>query len=185
MYIGSGLTNIVVVKPTFRVITYIELTVVAEDIEKADEKSDATNDNTFDTLEKNNVLIPLHLKNILSRLGYIGLRAFSTINDQNISEIELGVNEILAATGMTNKEKIDLFGRIYANKPKQFKLLPGDKTVFKVISEVSKKLVDSMPPINMDLAVDQSERSIQKPKQAIKPNKAVYRLTKGNGGVYM
>jgi hypothetical protein len=120
-------------------------------------------------------------------LGYLGLRAFSTINDQNISEIELGVNEILAedAAGMTNKEKIDLFSRIYANKPKQFKFLPGDKTVIKVISEVSKELVDSMPPINMDLAVDQTERSIQKPKQAIKPNKAVYRLTKGNGGVYM
>jgi hypothetical protein len=62
---------------------------------------------------------------------------------------------------------------MYANKPKKFKLPPGDKTVIKVISEVSKKLVESMPPINMD-------RSIQTPKQAIKPQKAVNRLTKGN-----
>ncbi|KZS02426.1 Uncharacterized protein APZ42_000541, partial [Daphnia magna] len=101
--------------------------------ENSSENSDATNGNTFMTLEKNNVLIPLHFKNILSRLGYFGLRAFSTINDQNISEIELGVTEILAeeAAGMTIKEKNDLFGRIYANKPKQFKLLPGDKTVIK------------------------------------------------------
>lgn len=154
--------------------------------ENSSENSDATNDNTFDTLEKNNVLIPLHLKNILSRLGYFGLRAFSTINDQNISEIELGVTEILAedAAGMTIKEKNDLFGRIYANKPKQFKLLPGDKTVIKVISEVSKKLVESMPPINMNHAVDQTERSIQTPKQAIKPQKAVDRLTKGNVDVH-
>jgi hypothetical protein len=137
--------------------------------------TDATNDNTFYTLEKNNVLIPLHIKNILSRLGYFGLRAFSTINDHNISEIELGVTEILAedAAEMTMKEKNDLFGRMYANKPKKFKLLPGDKTFIKVISEVSKKLVESMPPINMD-------RSIQTPKQAIKPQKAVNRLTKGN-----
>ncbi|KAK4024668.1 hypothetical protein OUZ56_010090 [Daphnia magna] len=67
---------------------------------------------------------------------------------------------------------------IYANKPKQFKLLPGDKTVIKVISEVSKELVESMPPINMDHAVDQTERSIQTPKQAIKAQKAVDRLTK-------
>ncbi|KZS16533.1 Uncharacterized protein APZ42_017716 [Daphnia magna] len=93
---------------------------------------------------------------------YFGLRAFSTINDQNISEMEL----------------------IYANKPKQFKLLPGDKTVIKVISEVSKELVESMPPINMDHAVDQTERSIQTPKQAIKPQKAVDRLTKGNVDVH-
>jgi hypothetical protein len=38
--------------------------------------------------------------------------------------------------------------------------------------EVSKKLVDIMPPINLDLAVQQTERITQKIKQAIKPNEA-------------
>jgi hypothetical protein len=143
--------------------------------ETSSENSDATNDNTFDTLEKNNVLIPLHIKNILCRLGYFGLRAFSTINDHNISEIELGVTEILAedASEMTMKEKMICLVECMQTGPKKFKLLPGDKTVIKMISEVSKKLVESMPPIKLD-------HSIQTPKQAIKPQKAVNRLTKGN-----
>jgi hypothetical protein len=63
-------------------------------------------------------------------LGYLGLRAFSTIND-NVSESELAVAEILAdnAAVMIDKEKVDLFGRIFAKIPKKYKFLPGDKTV--------------------------------------------------------
>ena len=109
----------------------------------------------------------------------MGLRAYSTIND-NVSEIELAVAEILTdnATVMTDKEKIDLFGRIFANNPKKFKFLPGDKTVIKVISKVSRKLVDSIPPI----ALDQCQRN---PKLAIKPQKAIERLRKGTFCVLM
>jgi hypothetical protein len=91
--------------------------------------TDATNDNTFYTLEKNNVLIPLHIKNILSRLGYFGLRAFSTINDHNISEIELGVTEILAedAAEMTMKEKNYFLVECMQTSPKNLSCYLGIK----------------------------------------------------------
>jgi hypothetical protein len=66
-----------------------------------------------------------------------------------------------------------LFGRNFANNPKKFKFLPGDKTVIKVISEVSRKLVDSMPPIALD------GTGVNVIPNSIKPQKAIERLRKG------
>ena len=39
-----------------------------------------------------------------------------------------------------------MFGKAFASKPDQFQFLPGNRTVIEVIYEISKNLVDAMPP---------------------------------------
>ena len=135
---------------------------------------DASNNQAFHDLEENSVVIPQHIKNILSQMGFFGLRAFSKLNHNDLKEIENGVRSILAnnAQSMTPQEKLDMFGIIFASKPDQFQFLAGDRAVNNVISEISKKLVDAMPPVAID-------GTVHNPQKGVMPKKASYRFKAG------
>ena len=135
---------------------------------------DKPNSRAFHDLEENHVEIPQHIKNILTQMGFIGLRAFSRLKPNDLKEIENGVRSILAgnAESMTPQEKLNVFGKAFASKPDQFQFLPGDKTVIEVISDISKKLVDAMPPVGID-------ETVQNPKKGVLPKKAIDRYKAG------
>ena len=92
---------------------------------------DKPNSRAFHDLEENHVEIPQHIKNILTQMGFIGLRAFSRLKPNDLKEIENGVRSILAgnAESMTPQEKLNVFGKAFASKPDQFQFLPGNRTV--------------------------------------------------------
>ena len=80
---------------------------------------DKPNSRAFHDLEENHVEIPQHIKNILTQMGFIGLRAFSRLKPNDLKEIENGVRSILAgnAESMTPQEKLIVFGKAFASKP--------------------------------------------------------------------
>ncbi len=125
-------------------------------------KSDLDNQ-TYELLEKNNVVVPKHLRNILTSLNYIGLHVLATLDSvEDMNEIETSVVSFLATdditAGKTEGELRDLFGDFYWKTPTKFKLLPGDKKMLRVIANVSKKIITSQPLVSQ---LDKKSRGVQ------------------------
>lgn len=120
-------------------------------------------DQTYELLEKNNVVVPKHLRTILTSLNYIGLHVLATLdNVEDMNEIETSVVSILAAddrtADKTEEELRNLFGDFYWKTPTKFKLLPGDKKMLRVIASVSQKIITSQPLISQ---LDKKGRGVQ------------------------
>ena len=109
--------------------------------------SEESSEYTWKILEENHVIVPIHLKNILCNLGYIGIRVLAKIDDSTIKEIEEFVSKVLGSAEMTKNmsltEKQEQFGKTFASKPEHFMLSPGDKAVLRVISEVCTQILES------------------------------------------
>ncbi len=128
-----------------------------------DQVKSADLDQTYELLEKNNVVVPKHLRNILTSLNYIGLHVLATLDSvEDMNEIETSVVSILAAddrtVGKTEGELRDLFGDFYWKTPTKFKLLPGDKKMLRVIASVSQKIITSQPLVSQ---LDKKGRGVQ------------------------
>jgi hypothetical protein len=109
----------------------------------------SSDDQTYALLERNNLVVPVHLRTILSSLNYVGLHVLSKITDKDYDEIITGVKEILAdpelLAGKTDDELKNTFGPLYFNRPKKFTLLPGDKKMLQEISVLCSKIVGQSP----------------------------------------
>ena len=106
-------------------------------------------DQTFDLLEKNNLVLPVHLRTILTSLNYSGLHVLSKLTENDFKEIEESVQTIISEKelleGKTPEELKQMFGPMYFNKPENFKLLPGDKKMLRSMSELCLKILQSSP----------------------------------------
>ena len=55
-----------------------------------------SDDETYTLLERNNLVVPVHLRTILCSLNYVGLQVLSKITDSDYEEITKSVIQILA-----------------------------------------------------------------------------------------
>ena len=87
-----------------------------------------SDDETYTLLERNNLVVPVHLRTILSSLNYVGLQVLSKITDSDYEEITKSVIQILADPELlackTEAELKNTFGPLYFNRPQKFTLLP-------------------------------------------------------------
>lgn len=139
-----------------------------------------SSDYTWKVLEENHVVIPTHLKNILSNLGYVGLRVLAKIDDSTMKEMEEFVSKVLGSTEMTKNlswtQKEEQFGKTFASNPEHFMLLPGDKAVLRVISEVCQQVLESYS--NVSSPADKTKKkskSIYTPIKRIKTTAGIYK----------
>ncbi|KAK4021393.1 hypothetical protein OUZ56_003309 [Daphnia magna] len=83
---------------------------------------------TLKVLEEKHVVIPTHIKNKLSSLGYVGIRVLAKIDESTMKEIEEFVGKVLGSDEMTKNmsltERQEQFGKTFTSNPKSFMLLP-------------------------------------------------------------
>lgn len=106
-------------------------------------------DHTYELLQRNNLVLPVHLRTILSSLNYSGLHVLSKLNEEDFGEIELSVRTILAdkdfLEGKSPEELKKMFGPLFYHKPEKFQLLPGDKKILRSMAELCTKILSSSP----------------------------------------
>ena len=132
-------------------------------------------DNPFEYFKKKGVEVPVHIKNILSQLGFIGFRIISEINVDQLDEIISDVKEVLGHSSepLSLEEKEKIFGPVFATKPDMFKFLAGERTILKTIVELSKSYLSS---IAQPSPASSKENSIKKKSKAnsVSLNKVLY-----------
>lgn len=123
-----------------------------------------TVDNTYELLQRNNLVLPVHLRTILTSLNYIGLHVLSKLNEEDFGEIEHCVRTILAdkdlLQGKSSEELKQMFGPLYYQKPEKFQLLPGDKKILRSMAELCTKILSSSP-----LVLEVRKQSVAKIKK--------------------
>lgn len=82
--------------------------------------------------ERSGVVLLPHVKSILKKVGISSLVGLSKLeDDNNLSKIEETVKNVLTnerrLEKMSAQEKIDLFGEMFFDFPKEFQFLPGER----------------------------------------------------------
>lgn len=128
-------------------------------------------DQTFDLLEKNNLVLPVYLRTILTSLNYSGLHVLSKLTEDDFKELEESVQTILSEKdlleGKTPEELKQMFGPMFFNRPEKFKLLPGDKKILRSMSELCQKILIASP-----LVLEVKKPAASKKQQSIFLNNA-------------
>jgi hypothetical protein len=94
-------------------------------------------------LKENKVIVPESILKILNDLDFSGIRALAKVNESSVM-IEEYIRDVLGdpvLEFMTKKEKLQIFGSIFSRCPSKFKLSPGHKVTFQILSEVCKEIV--------------------------------------------
>jgi len=112
-------------------------------------KMNEIEDHSYELLRRNNLVLPVHLRTILSSLNYSGLHVLSKLNEEDFGEIEQSVRAILAdkefLQGKSAEELKEIFGPLFYLKPEKFQLLPGDKKILRTMAELCTKILSSSP----------------------------------------
>jgi|688.fasta_scaffold421856_2 sulfur carrier protein ThiS len=101
-------------------------------------------DDTWELLKENKVIVPESIKKILNDLNFSGIRALAKVNESSVM-IEEYIRDVLGDPDvleiMNKEEKLQIFGSIFSRCPSKFKLSPGHKVTFQILSEVCKEIV--------------------------------------------
>nr|CAH0103545.1 unnamed protein product [Daphnia galeata] len=76
-------------------------------------------------------------------LDFSGIRALTKVNESSVM-IEEYIRDVLGdpvLEFLTKEEKLQIFGSIFSRCPSKFKLSPGHKVTFQIMSEVCKEIV--------------------------------------------
>jgi hypothetical protein len=104
-------------------------------------------------VKENKVIVPESIKKILNDLNFSGIRALAKVNESSVM-IEEYIRDVLSDPDvleiMNKEEKLQIFGSIFSRCPSKFKLSPGHKVTFQILSEVCKEIVQRLnfPPFS-------------------------------------
>ena len=126
-------------------------------------------DRFFEILEQHGVSFPMHVRNILTKVGYSCVQSFAQLNNEEISEIESVVKTTFAnsLTTMDEAEKKELFGpNFFTNPSTTFKLLPGEKSTIRAASKICEKFVSDgfLRPGHLDVTKVSTKRHQPSPR---------------------
>lgn len=102
-------------------------------------------DDVWELLKLNKVIVPEGVRRILDDLDFKGVRGLSKAGEsfdliEDYIRNVLGDPDVLAI--MTQDEKLKIFGPIFSRCPSKFKLSPGHKVTLDIVSEQCKKIVE-------------------------------------------
>ena len=99
--------------------------------------SEGEEDDTWELLKENKVVVPEGLRRILNDLDFKGIRALAKVNE-HAADIESYIRETLGDSSVveqiTSEEKIIFFGPILSRCPTKYK--PGQKVTLQILSDV-------------------------------------------------
>ena len=104
-------------------------------------RSEGEEDDTWELLKENKVMVPEGLRRILIDLDFKGIRALAKVNEY-AADIESYIRETLGDSSvveqMTSEEngKYIFFGPILSRCPTKFALSPGQKVTLQILSDV-------------------------------------------------
>jgi len=92
------------------------------------------------------VLLP-HVKSILKKVGISSLVGLSKLeDDNNLNKIEDTVKKVLTNESrlekMSAQERIDLFGEMFSDYPKEFEFLPGERIEILAAAKAAKVILE-------------------------------------------
>lgn len=154
-------------------------------------------ENVYDTFEKCGLNLPIHIKNLLQKLGYSSLRSFAQehpIDNDKLQEIEDNIRMHVASASMINKlekhenssaEKINLFGELFYENPKQFTFLPGERSsIISAVELCASILKENKIPVLQVNSMFRKHSSVASSLAATRPQLAID-TTKGNAQQFL
>lgn len=121
--------------------------------------------------------------NLYSSCGYGNPISFKNVNENDVSYIELFLQEqgLKYASQNSNDghllNKADIFGEFYAENPDKFQFMPGDRILIREIVDHVKRLVDCDGPLTglkLFRPTKNKKKKIVHPSSNIIPNDEIY-----------
>ncbi len=141
-----------------------------------DDQVDDT-DNMLALLREYDVVLSSQVQLILKKLKFTSIKSIAEIEADKLCDLEKDVRDYFATdtrlSTMNQDEKLALFGEYYADDPKSFKFLPGERCALRSAIVTAKKLADAYAANYVYEKCDSVKQVRQKRKQKAKSSRCL------------